>query len=284
MRIGFVGLGVMGQPMALNLRRAGTPLVVWNRTPGRCEPLAAAGASIASSVAEVFDQAETVLVMLATEAAVDTVLGRGTAIFAQLARGHTIVHMGTTSAGYSAGLAEQIAGAGGSYVESPVSGSRVPAEQAALVAMLAGVPEAVDRVRPVLAPMCHQTVVVGPVPQAMLMKFATNAFLITQVTGLAEAVHFARRQGLDLEVLRGVLDAGQMASGISRVKLPKLINEEFGVQAAIADVLKNNGLVVEAARDAAARTPLLDACLELYTRAQELGLGPADMAAVIRAL
>jgi 3-hydroxyisobutyrate dehydrogenase len=284
MRIGFVGLGVMGQPMALNLRRAGTPLVVWNRTPGRCEPLAAAGASIASSVAEVFDQAETVLVMLATEAAVDTVLGRGTAIFAQLARGHTIVHMGTTSAGYSAGLAEQIAGAGGSYVESPVSGSRVPAEQAALVAMLAGVPEAVDRVRPVLAPMCHQTVVVGPVPQAMLMKFATNAFLITQVTGLAEAVHFARRQGLDLEVLRGVLDAGQMASGISRVKLPKLINEEFGVQAAIADVLKNNRLVVEAARDAAARTPLLDACLELYTRAQELGLGPADMAAVIRAL
>jgi 3-hydroxyisobutyrate dehydrogenase len=79
--VGFVGLGVMGQPMALNLARAGTPLIVWNRTPGRCDPLRATGAEVAANPAEVFDRAESVILMLADEKAVDTVLGRGTPDF-----------------------------------------------------------------------------------------------------------------------------------------------------------------------------------------------------------
>ncbi|MCZ4610099.1 NAD(P)-binding domain-containing protein, partial [Streptomyces sp. Lzd4kr] len=82
MYVGFIGLGVMGQPMALNLARAGTPLVVWNRSTDRCAPLRAAGAEIAASPAEVFARADTVILMLADETALDTVLGRGTPDFA----------------------------------------------------------------------------------------------------------------------------------------------------------------------------------------------------------
>ncbi|MDU0295206.1 NAD(P)-binding domain-containing protein, partial [Saccharothrix longispora] len=76
MQVGFVGLGIMGQPMALNLARAGTPLVVWNRSPHRCEPLREAGAEVAGSVAEVFERSEVVVLMLAGEAAIDAALGR----------------------------------------------------------------------------------------------------------------------------------------------------------------------------------------------------------------
>ena len=282
--MGFVGLGVMGRPMALNLVRAGTPLVVFNRTPARCEPLRAAGAEIAAGPAEVFDRAQTVILMLADESAVDAVLGCGTPDFNARVAGHTVVHMGTTSPDYSAGLREAVHGAGGRYVEAPVSGSRLPAEQGQLVAMLAGDEDAVAAVRPLLAPMCRETFRCGPVPGALLMKFSVNLFLITLVTGLTEAFHFADRQGLDPRLLRDVLDAGPMASAVSRMKAPKLLDRDFAVQAAAADVLKNNRLIAEAARKVGHASPLLDVCHALFGETVAQGHGGEDMVAVLRAL
>lgn len=284
MDIGFIGLGVMGQPMALNLARAGTRLIVWNRSGDRSEPLRAAGATLASSPTEVFRQAAVVILMLADGDAIDAVLGRNTPAFSANVAEHTIVHMGTTAPEYSRGLEAAIREAGGSYVEAPVSGSRKPAEAGQLVAMLAGEHAAVERVRPLLQPMCHQTIVCGPVPSGLLMKLAVNIFLITTVTGLAEAAHFAQQNGLDMEQFRAVVDAGQMASSISRVKIQKLVTRDFDVQAAITDVLKNNRLVAEAAREAKVASPLLDVCYALYGETLALGHGREDMAAVIYAL
>ena len=284
MYVGFVGLGVMGQPMALNLARAGTPLVVWNRTPARCEPLRAAGAETAGSCAEVFDRAGTVILMLADETAVDAVLGRGTPDFAARVAGHTVVHMGTTSPEYSGSLQDDIRAVGGRYVEAPVSGSRVPAQQGELVAMLAGDEDAVAAVRPLLAPLCREVFDCGAVPDALLMKLSVNLFLITLVTGLTEAFHFADRHGLDQRLLLEVLDAGPMASAVSRVKAPKLLDRDFAVQAAAVDVLKNNRLIAEAARRADLASPLLDVCHALYQETVAQGHGGQDMVAVLRAI
>lgn len=274
----------MGQPMALRLARAGTPLAVWNRTPDRCEPLRAAGAEVAASPAEVFERAGTVFLMLVDEAAVDAVLERGTPRFTGLVAGRTVVHMGTTSAEYSAGLQDAVRAAGGRYVEAPVSGSRIPAEQGELVGMTAGDPEAVAALRPLLAPMCRETFDCGAVPGALLMKFSVNLFLITLVTGLTEAFHFADRYGLDRRLLREVLDAGPMASAVSRVKGAKLLARDFTVQATATNVLENNRLIAEAARKADLASPLLDACHALYGEAVEQGHGDEDMVAVLHAL
>ncbi|MFH9990666.1 NAD(P)-dependent oxidoreductase [Streptomyces luteogriseus] len=284
MDVGFIGLGVMGQPMALNLARAGARLVVWNRTPQRCEPLRAAGAEVVADAAEVFRRAATVFLMLADEPAVDAVLGRGTADFAPRVAGRTVVHMGTTSAEYSCGLQEDIRAAGGRYVEAPVSGSRVPAERGELVGMLAGDDDALATVRPLLAPLCRETFGCGAVPGALLLKFSVNLFLIAVVTGLAEAFHFAERHGLDQRLFRDVLDAGPMASAVSRVKAPKLLERDFSVQAAAADVLKNNRLIAEAARKAGLASPLLDVCHALYDETVRRGHGGEDMVAVLHAL
>jgi 3-hydroxyisobutyrate dehydrogenase len=177
-----------------------------------------------------------------------------------------------------------VCAAGGRYVEAPVSGSRKPAEDGQLVAMVAGDPEAVEEVRPLLAPMCRETVACGPAPQALLMKLSVNIFLISMVTGLAEAVHFADRHGLDLQRLRAVLDAGPMASSVSTIKAAKLVDQDFAVQASIRDVLMNNRLIVDAARAAGVASPLLDECHALYTEALALGHGEADMAAVVHAV
>ena len=284
MKVGFVGLGVMGQPMALNLARAGTELVVWNRSPERCEPLRRLGVEVAAQPAELFRQVRVAFLMLANESATDQVLGRGTPEFAANVEGRLIVHMGTNPPAYSAGLEADIRAAGGRYAEAPVSGSRVPAEAGKLVAMVAGGEPEVRETVPLLGPMCHQVVPCGPVPNALLMKLAVNIFLITSVTGLVEAAHFARRHDLDMEQFRAVVDSGQMASGISRVKVGKLLNDDFAVQAAIADVLKNNRLIAEAAREAGVASPLLDVCHALYAETLALGHGQEDMVAVLRAI
>jgi 3-hydroxyisobutyrate dehydrogenase len=280
--IGFLGLGIMGAPMAGNLVRAGTELVVWNRSAAKSEALRALGAQVASSPTEVLRRCDVVLVMLKDEAAIDETLGRGTADFTDV-RGRTIVHMGTTQPEYSLGLARDVAAAGGCYVESPVSGSRGPAETGDLVAMVAGTPEAVERVRPLLAPMCRDSFLCGAVPNALLTKLAINTFLITMVTGLAEAYHLAERFGLDLDTFVAVHDAGPMASRVSTRKAAKLRAGDFLAEAGLADVFKNNRLVVEAARRRGIPAPLMDVCHDLYRDVVEAGLGDQDMAAVVRA-
>jgi 3-hydroxyisobutyrate dehydrogenase len=132
--------------------------------------------------------------------------------------------------------------------------------------------------------MCKETIVCGAVPNALLLKLAINVFLITQVTGLAEAFHFAARHGLDLEQFVAVHDASQNASAVSRVKARKLLERDFDVQAAVADVLKNNELIAAAARAAKVASPLLDVCHALFAETAALGHGDEDMAAVVRAL
>jgi 3-hydroxyisobutyrate dehydrogenase len=282
--IGFVGLGVMGRPMAANLARAGRPLVVWSRTRSHCDEVAALGSQVADSAAEVFARCRIVVLMLATESAVDDVLDRQAGGLPPLVRDRVVVGMGTTSPGYSAGLAADVAAAGGEYVEAPVSGSRVPAERAELVAMVAGSPDAVAEIRPVLEPMCRSIVDCGAVPGALTMKLAVNCYLVTTVAALAESAHFAARHGLDLDTFAAVLDAGQTASSISRLKLAKLRTRDFTVQAAIADVRKNSRLVADAAERAGIAAPLVALADELYAETVSLGYGGEDMAAVVRAL
>jgi 3-hydroxyisobutyrate dehydrogenase len=225
-----------------------------------------------------------VLLMLANGQVVDEVLGRGTPRLAELVAGRTVVTMGTTAPSYSADLEQDVLAAAGSYVESPVSGSRQPAQDGMLVAMLAGRAEPVDLVRPLLAPMCRQSFVCGPVPSALTMKLAVNLYLITLVTGLAETAEYADRHGLDLAVLRDVLDAGPMASDVSRGKLAKLVAGDLSVQARLADVRYNTDLIAALARSSGTATPLLDVARELFLEAEALGHGGLDMLGVVHAV
>jgi 3-hydroxyisobutyrate dehydrogenase len=281
---GFIGLGTMGEPMALNLAKAGTPLMVWNRSASKCERLADAGAAVARDIEDLFDRCGVVILMLADGAAIDVVLARGAPAFAQRVRERTLINMATVSPAYSKMLEADVRAAGGRYVEAPVSGSRKPAEAGQLVAMLAGEVDDTAAARTLLTPICRQSFACGAVPGALRMKLAVNLFLITLVTGLAEAAHFARRHQLDMALFTEVLDAGPMASDVSRVKAAKLLKQEFSRQAGISDVLKNNRLVVEAAREARIASPLIDVCFSLYVETEALGFGDDDMVAVIRAI
>jgi 3-hydroxyisobutyrate dehydrogenase len=282
--MGFIGLGTMGEPMALNLVKAGMSVVVWNRSAAKCSLLAQAGAAVTQDPAEVFRRCEAVILMLSDGAAIDAVLARDNHSFRERVKGRTLINMATLAPSYSKMLETDIRSAGGRYVEAPVSGSRKPAEAGQLVTMLAGEPEDVASVRALLAPMCREAIACGPVPNALYMKLAVNLFMIAMLTGLAEAAHFAERHGLDLTRLAAVLDAGPMASDLSRSKTAKLVARDFSVQAAIFDVLKNTELISGAAREAGIASPLIDVCNALYSETQALGLGRADITAVIQAI
>lgn len=282
MNVGFIGLGNMGLPMARRLLDAGIPLAVWNRTRARCDAMRERGAIVAESVDALFERCTVVMAMLLDEHAADEVLGRGTQAFAQRVRGRTLVMLGTTSAAYSQALDAEIRACGGQYVEAPVSGSRGPAEDGALIGMTAGDAAATKRIEPLLATFCRQVFACGHVPAALRMKLAVNHYLIVMVAALAEAVRAAEARGADLETFRRVLDAGPMASPVSRAKLDKLLRRDFSPQAAIHDVAGIANLARDQARAGGLDAPLIEATSRLFAEARARGLDRLDMAAVLQ--
>ena len=282
--VGFIGLGVMGQPMAINLAKAGAKLVVWNRSSEKTEPLRAMGASVALDVEDVFDRSRIVITMLVNEDALDVALARGSPNFAKRVANHTIVSMGSNAPDYSRKLSAEIIAAGGCYVEAPVSGSRKPAEAGQLVSMLGGDLSTIAEIRPLLAPMCRETVVCGPVGNALLTKLAVNLYLNTMLVGLAEAIHFADVHGVDFTAFKTTIDSGPMACDVTRVKIPKLIARDFSVQAATSDAFNSTRLIAAAARAAGLATPLLDLSSDLYGESVELGNGHLDMVSVLESI
>jgi 3-hydroxyisobutyrate dehydrogenase len=192
--------------------------------------------------------------------------------------------MGTVAPSYSRGLHDDLAAAGARFVEAPVSGSKGPARAGELVAMVAGDPEAVSDVEVLIGPLTSSVVRCGAVPMALETKLAVNTFLITMVTGLAEAFAYAELRGVDLALLRRILDLGPMASSVSRGKLAKLLDGDMSAQASISDVRYNSRLILDGADEAAAAVPLLEASEALLADCESRGLADADMIAVIDAI
>lgn len=279
--MGFAGLGLMGAPMAARLCAAGVAPMVYNRSPGPADALRALGASVADTSAQLFASCDAIILMLADDAAVDSVLARREAHFAARAQGRLIINMGTHSPGFSLALSKDIAAAGGTFVEAPVSGSRGPAEVGELVAMLAGDEDAITQARTLLAPMCSAMVSAGPVPAALSMKLAVNLYLIASVTALAEAAHLARLSNVSLTQFSEVIGSGPLGSSVARAKLDKIARGDFSPQAAIADVVKNARLVEALAEEVHAQAPLLKESRMRFETVAASGLGGCDMAAIL---
>jgi 3-hydroxyisobutyrate dehydrogenase len=281
MAVGFAGLGLMGQPMAANLCRAGIALTVYNRSPGPREALQKLGAKSVDTPGALFAACDTIFLMLANDSATDAVLDRGGPEFRTRVGGHLIINMGTHSPAFSQQLDTDVREAGGTFVEAPVSGSRVPAEAGELVAMLAGVPDALERARPLLVPMCREVQVVGAVPAAMAMKMAVNLYLVASVAALGEAANLAEMLGLDLSLFQKIIGAGPLRSDVAMAKLDKMARRDFTAQAAIRDVCKNAELVASTAAAAGASSPLIDQSRRLFDAASASGAAELDMAAVM---
>ncbi|KAL2793162.1 putative NAD binding NADP oxidoreductase coenzyme F420-dependent [Aspergillus keveii] len=280
MRLGFIGLGVMGVPMARNLSRH-FPLTVWNRSPSRYAMLKDAGTqiAIAETPAKVVAQSDIIFVMLFNALAFGSIL---TSEFYHALRGKTLVNTSSVGADFNKSLSEKVQAAGGTFLEMPVSGSKVPAEQGQLVGLMAGDPDVADRIRPFVKPLTKSAVYCGPIGSGLKAKYAVNTLLITLTVGLSESVNLARAQGLDLEAFEQVLEACPMASAYSKLKVAKIRDNDWSAQASLKDCYNSTQLIQSAAATAETRSPLMEACGKLYKEAMEAGFGEEDMISIVK--
>ncbi|MGZ3282003.1 MAG: NAD(P)-dependent oxidoreductase [Xanthobacteraceae bacterium] len=209
MNVGFIGLGHMGQPMALNLLKSGQRLVVYNRTRSRAEPLAAQGAHIANNVAEA-SHAEVVITVLPDDAAVEEVAFRSGGILSTLPKNAIHISMSTISVALSDRLAEAHRNASQFYVAAPVFGRPEAAAAGKLFIIAAGPEAALALSHPLFDAMGQKTFAIGDrQPQANLIKLAGNFLIAASIECLGEAFALVRKSGIEphrfLEILTGTL-------------------------------------------------------------------------------
>ena len=176
-RIGFLGLGMMGMPMALNLART-FPLTVWNRSSSKYPALTQAGATIGTTPSQVVEKSDVIFTMLFDGPAIQSIVDER---FKSAIRGKTLVNTSSVPVDFSRRLAEQINEAGGDFIEMPVSGSKVPAEQGQLVGMMAGDPETAERVKPFVRPLTKAAVYCGPIGSGLKTKYAVNLLSLIHI-------------------------------------------------------------------------------------------------------
>ncbi|KAH6684971.1 hypothetical protein F5X68DRAFT_210438 [Plectosphaerella plurivora] len=279
-RVGFIGLGVMGTPMALNLARR-FPLTVWNRSESKYPALIKAGAVVANSPAAVVENSDFIFTMLFDGSSLKSILSDD---FRRSLRGKTLINTSSVTVGDSESLFRTVTEAGGSFIEMPVSGSRMPAEQGRLVGMMAGDEAACESIRPIVEPLTTSAIYCGPIGSGLRMKYAVNNYLITMTAGLAESMNLAKAQGLDVKDFGEVIDAGPMASAYSRLKIDKMQREDWSAQASIDDCHNSTRLICAATAQAGTKGPLISLCEHLYGTAKDEGFGGEDMVAVIKVL
>jgi 2-hydroxy-3-oxopropionate reductase len=233
LRVGFIGLGVMGRPMALNLIRGGYRLLVYGRRPETMAPLVEAGAIACGSAAEVAAGCDIVFTMVTTTSDVlEVVLGeRG--IMAGARPGSILVDMGTISPAATRMIAARLAEVGIEALDAPVSGGESGAINGTLSIMVGGKSEIFERVKPLFACLGKSIVHVGPNSAGQVAKACNQMVLLITLQGLAEAFAFARRNGLDPEKIYEALSGGEAQSRSLEVLGKRMVerNYQAGIEA-----------------------------------------------------
>jgi 3-hydroxyisobutyrate dehydrogenase len=281
---GFIGLGIMGAPMASNLLHAGHTLIVYNRTADKVVPLIHAGATAAETPAAVAAAADTIILMLTGPAAIDAVLHGPEGLLIKPLAGKCIVNMSTVPPAYTARLAEMLAAHGARLVDAPVSGSKKPAEDGTLVILAGGDEADIAAAEPLLLAMGKQVVRCGGTGSGSAMKMAVNLLLATMMAGLAEAVTLGERCGLDTAVLLDTVQAGPLGCGLFALKRGMLLARDFPPQFPYRHMAKDLGFILETARNAGAAVPLGQSVAGLYRPDADPALADQDFAAVKRLL
>jgi 3-hydroxyisobutyrate dehydrogenase len=281
-RVAFLGLGIMGRPMAANLARAGFELSVWNRTAERAESFAAEHrARVAPTPADAARGAEVVVTMLVDSPQVEAVLLGDDGAASALEPGAVCLDMSTIAPSASRAIAERLAERGLALVDGPVTGSRPKAEDGTLTIMVGGDPEPVARVRPLLDAMGELVVHVGPTGHGQLSKVIANTVTAINAAAISEALTMARTAGLDLEAWLRVARAGSSGSTMLELKAGPMIEHDFDPLFRLGHMLKDVRHCLEEARALGIELRLAGVAERMYSEAAADGHGDEDFAAVV---
>lgn len=283
MKIGFVGLGIMGSAMATNLVRAGFQMTVWNRSADKCRSLLEMGAEFAKSPRAVAEASDIVIAMMADPVAVQSVRDGEAGIIAGLTTGKGYLDMSTVGVETSLASARFAHDVGASFLEAPVAGSRKPAEDGTLTIMTAGDRYLYDTALPILEAMGKKILYLGETGNAARMKLANNLVMGGMLTALAEGMALASGCGLDKDQFLEVLDSGAVSNPMFRLKGPQIAaNKEFPVAFPLKHMQKDLRLALRLAEEIGQPLFATATVNELYKSALAAGLGDSDFASVGR--
>lgn len=284
MKVGFVGLGLMGSPMAMHLVRAGLDVAVFNRTAPRTESHRKAGAVVCNSLGELGRLCEIVLICVSDTPDVEEVIFSPHALADSMSEGSLIVDHSTISPTASRAFAGRLADRGIGFLDAPVSGGTTGAEKGKLVVMIGGPEQEVERARDVIAHYAANIVHVGPVGQGQLMKCCNQLVTGLHVLALAEGFHFARELGLKPATAHEVIASGAGSSFIWDNWGALLKEGDLSPGFRIRLHRKDLKLVKEECARVGLELPGLNLVLELYEKALEKGLGELGDQALGRVL
>ena len=280
--IAFIGLGIMGSPMAVHLANAGHSVAGFNRTPERAAPLVDAGGRAATSIADAVTDAEVVAVMVPDSPDVQAVLAGEGGVFDSAPAGALIIDFSSIRPDVTADLAAQAAERGFRLVDAPVSGGEAGAVNAALSIMVGGTPEDFAAAKPVLDVVGKTIVHVGPNGSGQTVKAANQLIVAGNIQLLAEAIIFLEAYGVDTAAAVEVLGGGLAGSAVLNQKAQKMLDREFEPGFRIELHHKDLGIVTAAAREAGVVAPLGGLVAQLMASARANGDGSLDHSALLR--
>lgn len=284
MKIGFVGTGIMGRPMAGHLQAGGHELLlVQHRSPPPAE-LVSAGAKLCASKRELASEADVVILMLPDTGDVETALFGDDGVAAGLKSGGCVIDMSSIDPIATRGFAERIGALGCDYVDAPVSGGEVGAKAASLTIMCGASDAAFARAEPLFALMGKNITHVGPIGAGQVAKVANQIIVALNIEAVGEALLFAAKAGVDPDKVRAALMGGFAASRVLEVHGQRMIDRTFTPGFRIALHQKDLNLALGSARALGMALPNTAAAQQLFSACVARGGADWDHSAMVRAL
>ncbi len=284
-KVGFIGLGIMGEPMCLNVLSKGHDVAVYNRTRAKMGTLVAAGAKAAASLADLVHRSEVVITMVADPAAVRDVVTAKGGLLSALSPGTTHIDMSTVSPETSREIALLVRGTGADYLEAPVLGSRQAAIDGTLTVLTGGDADLSRRMEPLLLAMGKQVIHVGDTGMAAHMKLLINQIMGTVLCVFAEAALTGMEAGLPADKILEAIQCSAAACPAIRAKGKDMLGERvFTPNFPLKHAWKDMRLALEAGKAAGIPMPVTAAACALFGAAWDKGFGDRDVSAVLRGL
>jgi 3-hydroxyisobutyrate dehydrogenase len=281
--VGLLGAGIMGAAMGRNLVEAGLEVRVWNRSREKAE--AVEGAEVADSPADAVRGADAAMTVLSDGDAVRDVMGGDGGGLEAMEPGAIWIQASTVGVAASEELAELAAARRIAFIDSPVLGTRTPAEKGELVVLASGRGDEIERCRPVFEAVGAKTIELGAAGAATRMKLVVNNWLIALTATLAESMALAEALKLDPERFLEILDGNPVGSPYAQLKGKVILGGEYEPASfPLKLAAKDARLVIDAAREAGFEPSLIETALRRFTAAEEMGQGELDMAAVYEAI
>jgi 3-hydroxyisobutyrate dehydrogenase-like beta-hydroxyacid dehydrogenase len=275
-KVGFVGLGLMGGPMAANIARAGYPLTVFDVLAEKTEPLKALGALVAASPQEVAACSDVMIAMLSDIHVLEKVLFGQGGVAAGAHPGLVFINMGTIAPADQRRMAAGLAEHGVPMLDAPVAGSTGHAKEGNLGILVGGDEQVYQAQRELLGALGHDIYYLGPSGSGEQMKLGLNLLLASQMVSLSETMVMCAKAGMDLELVGKIIGESNLASNLIARKVPNLVKHNFAPAFALKLMQKDLNLIIQTGESVGAALPVTSVIHQLFTAAKAQGYGVSD--------